>query len=123
MSARRLCLLLLAVPALVRAADGPSAPAMLPPAVSRSVDYVAEVRPILAKSCYACHGPDKQRGGLRLDLKAAALKGGDDGAVIVPGKSADSLLVRYVAGLDADKVMPPKGERLTTNQIAVLRAW
>jgi hypothetical protein len=87
------------------------------------VDYVSEVRPILAKSCYSCHGPDKQRGGLRLDVKAAALKGGDSGAVIAPGRGADSVLVRYVAGLDADKVMPPKGERLTANQVAILRTW
>jgi mono/diheme cytochrome c family protein len=123
MTARRICLLLLAVSPLVRAADGPSAPAALPPAVARSVDYVSDVQPILAKSCYACHGPDKQKGGLRLDIKAAALKGGDSGAVIVPGKGADSLLARYVAGLDADKVMPPKGERLTAGQVAILRAW
>jgi mono/diheme cytochrome c family protein len=123
MTARRLCLLLLAVSPLVRAADGPGAPATLPPAVSRSVDYVSDVQPILAKSCYACHGPDKQRGGLRLDIKAAALKGGDSGAVITPGRGADSLLIRYVARLDADKVMPPKGERLTAGQVAILRTW
>ena len=78
------------------AADTPP----LPPPLARTVDYVADVQPILAKSCYSCHGPDKQRGGLRLDLKARALKGGDNGAAIVPGKGADSLLVRYVAGLD-----------------------
>jgi mono/diheme cytochrome c family protein len=92
-------------------------------AVARQVDYIADVQPILAKSCYACHGPDKQRGGLRLDVKTAALKGGDSGAVILPGKSSESLLIRYVAGVEADRVMPPKGERLTAAQIALLRAW
>ncbi len=101
------------------AADPPA----LPPALPRTVDYVADVQPILAKSCYACHGPDKQRGSLRLDHKAAALKGGDTGKAIVPGKAADSLLVRYVAGLDPDMRMPPKGDRLLPEQVAVLRTW
>jgi mono/diheme cytochrome c family protein len=93
------------------------------PPVSRAVDYVADVRPILSRSCYSCHGPDKQRGGLRLDLKAVALRGGDSGPVIVPGRSADSLLVRYVAGLDSKTVMPPKGEQLSAQEIGILRAW
>jgi mono/diheme cytochrome c family protein len=123
MGVRRLALFFLAVPALVCAADGPGDKSALSPPLARTVDYVSEVRPILAKSCYSCHGPDKQRGGLRLDLKAAALKGGDSGAVINPGHGANSLLVRYVAGLDADKVMPPKGERLTANQVAIVRTW
>ncbi len=121
MTIRRLILLLTAafVPPTAVAADAPA----LPSPVARTVDYVAEVQPILAKSCYSCHGPDKRRGGLRLDLKAAALQGGDTGAVILPGKSADSLLVRYVAGLEPDCVMPPKGERLVAAQVAILRAW
>src|SRR5688500_13482445 len=80
----------------------------LPPAAHRSVDYERDVRPLFVKHCYSCHGPDKQRAGLRLDRKADALRGGDDGAVIVPGKGADSPLVRLTAGLDADRVMPPK---------------
>jgi mono/diheme cytochrome c family protein len=97
--------------------------ALLAPSAAQAVDYVTEVRPILAKSCYSCHGPDRQRGGLRLDDKKRALAGGDTGAAIVPGKSADSLLVRYVAGLEPKRVMPPKGERLPAEQVAVLRAW
>jgi mono/diheme cytochrome c family protein len=95
----------------------------LPPPLPRTIDYLTDVQPVLAKSCYACHGPDKQRGGLRLDIKADALQGGGSGAVIVPGKSADSLLIRHVAGLVPDKLMPPKGDRLTAAQIAILRSW
>jgi mono/diheme cytochrome c family protein len=87
------------------------------------LDFIREVRPIFANHCFKCHGPEKQKGGLRLDTKAAALKGGDDGKVIVPGRSAESRLVRLVAGLEADKIMPPKGERLTTEEVGVLRAW
>jgi mono/diheme cytochrome c family protein len=87
------------------------------------VDYLRDVKPILAKNCYACHGPDKQRSGLRLDTAANALKGGDSGAVIVPGKSGESKLIKAVAGLDDVAVMPPKGERLSAKEIALLRAW
>src|SRR5215207_2647076 len=98
-------------------------PRKLPPPAARAVDYASDVRPILAAHCYACHGPDKQKSGLRLDVKVAALKGGDTGRAILPGRSAESRLVRFVAGLDADMVMPPKGERLSAEQVGVLRAW
>ena len=70
-----------------------------------------------------CHGSEKQKGGLRLDVKAAAMKGGDDGKAIEPTRSDESRLIHLVAGLDEDKVMPPKGERLTPEQIGLLRAW
>ncbi len=93
------------------------------PPVDRPSDFDRDVRPILAERCYACHGPSKQKGGLRLDRKPAAFKGGDSGSVIVPGKANDSLVVRLTAGLEEDRVMPPKGERLTSQQVAVLRAW
>ena len=85
--------------------------------------FETEVQPILKAQCYACHGPDKQRSGLRLDTAASALKGGDSGVVIVPGKSADSKLIKAVAGLDDVAVMPPKGERLSDKEILLLRAW
>ena len=81
------------------------------------------MRPLLVKHCYACHGPDKQKGGLRLDQKADALKGGDDGAVIVAGKGADSPLVRLTAGVEADRACPRRATRLTAEQVGVLRAW
>jgi hypothetical protein len=97
--------------------------AALPLPADQTVDYARDVRPVLAKSCYPCHGPSKQKSGLRLDVKADALKGGDLGPAIIPGKGADSPLVRYVAGLDPDTVMPPKGERLTAAQVGVLLAW
>ena len=51
------------------------------------------------------------------------LKGGDSGPVVVPGKSAESLLIALVQGLDPDSVMPKKGSRLTPEQVGVLRAW
>jgi mono/diheme cytochrome c family protein len=95
----------------------------LPPPASRPVDFQKDLQPIFQKSCYQCHGPDKQKNEFRLDRKTAALKGGDSGPAIVPGKSAESLLVQLVAGADPDRLMPQKGERLTSEQIGVLRAW
>src|SRR5262245_19163596 len=86
-------------------------------------DYTRTVRPIFAAHCVKCHGPQKQRGGLRLDQPVAALKGGDSGPAIVPGKAADSPLLRRVGSRDRDERMPPTGEPLSREQIAALRAW
>ena len=97
----------------------------LPQAPARPVDFEADIRPIFAASCVGCHGPKKQKGGLALHARAAAMGGGDDGPVILPGKSAESRLVRYVDGLDDDHPMPPKGagKPLTPDQVGLLRAW
>jgi len=97
--------------------------ASLPPAANRPVDFSTDIEPMLARSCYACHGGKKQQSGLRWDARADALKGGEHGPAIVPGKSAESLMVQLVAGLDKERVMPAKGERLTAEQIGLLRAW
>ncbi|QEL14894.1 DUF1553 domain-containing protein [Limnoglobus roseus] len=105
-----LALCLFALP--VRAADPP-----------KPVDFARDVRPIFAKACASCHGSEKQKGGLRLDRKADALKGGDDGPAIVPKDSTKSPLIQRVTEPDADKVMPPKGEKLTAGEVAILRAW
>src|SRR5436190_15256211 len=51
----------------------------LPAASSEAVDYVKDIQPILSKHCYSCHGPEKQKSGLRLDRKVDALAGGDTG--------------------------------------------
>src|SRR5690242_15864076 len=62
----------------------------LPPPADRKVDFVKDIQPILSKSCYSCHGPDRQKAELRWDIKAIALKGGEHGPTIVPGKSDQS---------------------------------
>ncbi len=96
----------------------------LPAAAMRTIDFAADIAPIFSKHCYSCHGPEKQKNNFRLDLKAAALKGGDDFAPdILPGKSADSPLIHFVSGLVEDKLMPKKGDRLSSEQIGLLRAW
>ncbi len=70
-----------------------------------------------------CHGPEKQMGGLRLDSRQLALTGGYSGPAILPGNSAESKLIHLVAGLKEDMVMPLGGERLSADQVSLLRAW
>ena len=102
-----------------------AAAALLPGASSAAerVDYARDVKPVLAKNCVGCHGPDRQRGSLRLDTAAGARTGGSLGPAAVPGKSADSPLVRAVTGADGIKAMPPRGPRLSASEVATLRAW
>ena len=97
--------------------------ASLPPPAARSIDFVQDIQPLLKGACYQCHGPRKQEAGMRFDHKGTALgAGGDLGPAIVPGKSAESALIRLVA-TPGDTGMPREGPRLTTEQIATLRAW
>jgi hypothetical protein len=81
------------------------------------------VRPLLVERCGGCHGPDTQEGGLRLDVRHRALKGGDFGPVIVPGQAAESELIRRITSSDTKKMMPPDGERLSAAQVKVLTEW
>src|SRR5205085_2112988 len=98
--------------------------AELPPPVARPIDFVKDVQPLLAKNCYECHGEKKQKGDLRWDMKGTALKGGEHGLAILPGKSTESLMIQLVAGLKGDDMrMPAKGEPLSAEQIGILRAW
>jgi mono/diheme cytochrome c family protein len=93
-------------------------------AVGAEVDYARDIRPLFETHCYECHGPKKQEAGLRLDQRAAALKGGDLGRDIAPGSSAESLLVKALEGT-SDEVsrMPEKKEPLSAEQIALIKTW
>ena len=94
-----------------------------PPAATRPINFANDIQPIFQKACVRCHGPEKQKGDYRLDVREAALKGGESFAPnILVGKSESSPLVRFVAGAD-DLVMPPEGDRLTSDEIGLLRAW
>ncbi|WLD11243.1 c-type cytochrome domain-containing protein [Planctellipticum variicoloris] len=95
----------------------------LPPPAKRKIEFSKDIQPLFAKHCVDCHGEQKKESGLRLDNRDEALNGGDSGPPWIEGKSADSLLIKYVGGLDPDVVMPPKGDRLTRTQIGLLRAW
>ena len=95
----------------------------LPPVASGPVDFARDIQPLFAAKCFSCHGAEKQKGGLRLDLKAGALEGGDNGKVFIPGKSAESKLVHALAGLGESGIMPPKEQPLTPAEIGKVRAW
>ena len=75
-------------------------------AATESVDYAKDIEPIFKTYCYECHGPKKARGRLRLTTPESIRRGGTSGAVITPGKSADSLMIHRVLGLDGDDRMP-----------------
>jgi mono/diheme cytochrome c family protein len=89
----------------------------------QEVDYDRDIKPVLTQRCYECHGPETRESGLRLDRKSDALNGGDSGKVILPGNSKESLLIRYVSGEDPETIMPPDGERLTDEQVSLLKRW
>jgi hypothetical protein len=97
-----------------------------PPADAKDVTYAKDIQPIFEKTCYKCHGPEKQKGKMRLDSLQAALKGSENGKVIEPGNSAKSVLVANISRIgDEDDWMPPtdKGEPLTKAQVGLIRAW
>ena len=89
-----------------------------------AVDFEKQIKPILETSCVRCHGPEHPKAGLRLDNSADAMKGGDDGVVIVPGNSAKSpLYTSTILPADDEKRMPPKGDPLTKEQSELLKRW
>ena len=108
-----------------RLAAGEVEAAKLPPPGTNRVDFARDIQPLFETSCWRCHGPERPKGGFRLTSRAAAIQGGERGPAIVPGRSADSPLIQYVARLVPDLEMPPagKGAALTVDQVALLRAW
>jgi hypothetical protein len=86
------------------------------------VSFSKDIQPILHESCWNCHGPTQQMSDLSLYTRDGAMKGGDHGAVIIPGKAAQSRLYRLVAGLEQPQ-MPLTGSPLTAQQIAAIKNW
>ncbi|NBV33252.1 MAG: hypothetical protein EBR81_05520 [Proteobacteria bacterium] len=91
-------------------------------AVPEKVTFEDHVLPILQNACNNCHNPDKKKAGLDLTTYGGALLGSDGGKVVLPGDAAASLLLKCVKGTE-EPVMPPKGDRLNANDIAVLERW
>ena len=83
-------------------------PPVEPPA-PEPVDYVQDIKPLLSRRCYSCHGALKQKNELRLDTAALAIKGGQSGPALVAGKSGESLLIEAVTGEGGVAKMPPEG--------------
>jgi hypothetical protein len=95
-----------------------------PKVAARTVDFAREVFPILKRSCFECHGPNKQEGSLRLDRREDFHKGGDSGAVVVAGKAQQSeLFLRVVLPAGDDSIMPARGARLSATSVGLLRDW
>ena len=90
-------------------------------------DFVRDIRPLLDRSCGGCHSGEEAKSGLRLDIRAAAFRGGDaQGAAIVPGKAAESPLVRFARGDEPEMQMPPADAnvpQLSPDEVAILAAW
>jgi ankyrin repeat protein len=115
------------------ASDKPAAsrqtPALQMPKQVRNIDFARQIKPLLERSCVACHSGEKPRGLFRIECRDALLKGGASGAAaIVPGHSEKSPLIDYVSDKVPESEMPPKAARerfrgLTADEVALLRTW
>jgi len=96
-----------------------------PPSKKEGVTFAKDIKPLFEKSCFKCHGPEKQKADLRLDSLESVLKGSENGAVVEKGASAKSSIVISVSGIDEDSAMPPEGKAdpLTKEQVGLVRAW
>ena len=116
------------LPALEHQINGeaaPAAPAAASNPVASPAAFVSLVQPLLTAKCVACHGPEKAKGGLRLDTLEAMLKGGKKGPSLVAGQAAASRLIqRLKLPLADDDHMPPDGKRqASAEEIAMLERW
>jgi hypothetical protein len=92
--------------------------------IAAAADYLHDVKPLLTRHCISCHGADQQKGGLRLDTGAGAIKGGDSGPAVVPRDASRSLLVRVVIGEhETIPQMPYKKPPLGPQGVSTLRSW
>ncbi|MEM1070361.1 MAG: c-type cytochrome domain-containing protein, partial [Planctomycetota bacterium] len=92
--------------------------------LAAEIDFESQIAPIFEERCWFCHGEDEQESGLRLDLRAHMLKGGDSGlAAIVPGKPEKSYLIDVVKHLDPDAKMPPDEDQIPKAEIQLLENW
>ena len=102
--------------------------AIAAPCIALAADgdfFEKRIRPVLHEHCVECHGAKKQKGGLRLDSRAAILEGGETGAAVVAGKPDESLLLKAVRQVDKDLSMPPAkaGPKFADAVIADIAEW
>jgi hypothetical protein len=112
-------LLVLAIGFLARGATSP--PALAAVSSEAAEFFEKKIRPVLADHCFQCHGPEKQKSGLRLDSRVAVLKGNDAGPVVAPGEPDKSRLVQAIR-YNGEIKMPPKA-KLPPEAIAALTEW
>jgi ankyrin repeat protein len=97
--------------------------------VARQVDFAQHIKPLLERSCIACHSGEMARAHFRVDSRDAILKGGESGAAaVVAGRSDKSPIIDYVSGRMPESEMPPRSKRnrfpaLNREELALLRAW
>ncbi len=85
--------------------------------------FESKIRPVLATRCLPCHGGKKSHSGLRVDSRAALLKGGDRGPAVVAGDPEHSLLIHAIRQTDADLKMPPEGQPLGVETATAFAQW
>lgn len=97
---------------------------LLPTTIATAaVDFSHQIVPILREHCAECHAGDKKKGGFSFNDRESLMEGGEDGAVVVSGKSAESAMIQAILSTDPDDQMPPKGKRMPAEQIALLKQW
>lgn len=89
----------------------------------KSIDFAHDIQPLLNKRCAKCHSGPQRKGGLSINTRQSLLAGGENGQVVVAGKSAESVLIKRVSASDPGERMPPEGEPLTKTQIETLQRW
>lgn len=100
-----------------------SVTAVLGSAKAENIDFSVDVKPILERHCTECHADGSRKGGFSMDHIHAFEAGGESGPAVVSGKSGESLLVELISSQDEDERMPPKGDPLSADEVAVLSAW
>lgn len=93
------------------------------PVSAHAVDFVHEVMPILIKHCSECHTGEKKKGGFAMNTRAQLLAGGESGKAVIPGSAAKSSFIAAITSKDKEEWMPPKGPRVSTAEIAILKNW
>ena len=88
-----------------------------------AIDFVHEVMPILKKHCTECHTGDKKKGGLAMNTRSEFLAGGENGKVVIPGDAAKSLFLQLMQSDDDTEYMPPKGPRVSAEEVMVIQQW
>ncbi len=93
------------------------------PVIAQTADYEQDIKPLLKKRCVTCHGPIKQKAGLRLDAGSWIQKGSDDGSVLKATENGTSHLISRISHQDVDERMPPEGASLSAEEIISLADW
>ena len=87
------------------------------------IDFVHDVAPVLKKHCGKCHLGEKKKGGFSMNSRASLLEGSENGPVLEEGKAKGSYFIDILETDDKEVWMPPKGDRVSAEEIAVLKKW